>query len=130
MPGVYKTIDDVTYGFDFPYGPQETITLTSTTRQPYDILIVGSQVPKELRSRVGARQYRQYLKGLGYDLSGVSDETIGGIMHARLQALKNMPDVVISHPDEMILRHNGDIAGRLELDDLRTEGIFTAPTVK
>ena len=129
MPGTYKTVDDVTYGFDFPYGPQETITLKPSTKQPYDILIVGSQVPKEVRSRVGARQYKQYLKDLGYDLSGVSDEMLGGIMHARRQDLKNMSDVVIADPDNMALHYNGTIAGRLEFGDLRTEGGFTAPTV-
>lgn len=130
LPGIYKTADDITYGFDFPYGPQETVTLTTSSKQPYDILIAGAQVPKEMRSRVGARQYRQYLKGLGYDLSGVSDETLGGIMRSRLQALKDMPDVAIAYPDEVALRHNGNIAGRLEFGDLRTESSFTAPTVK
>lgn len=87
-------------------------------------------VPKDLRSRVGSEQYRQYLKGLGYDLSGITDETLGGIMHARLKALKEMPDVAIAYPDEVVLRHDGSTAGRLEFGDLKTESVFTAPTVK
>lgn len=128
--GIFKTVDDITYGFDFPYGPQETISLIPSSKQPYDILSIGAVVPKDLRSRVGSEQYKQYLKNLGYDLSGIADETLGRIMHARLRALKEMPDVAIAYPDEVVLRHDGSTAGRLEFGDLKTEGVFTAPTVK